>query len=462
MAKPFGSTCNLDCAYCYYLEKRELYPETRDFRMSEETLEAFVRQYIAAHPGPVVQFAWQGGEPTLLGLDFFRRVVQLQRRYAPPEKTVTNALQTNGTMLDDVWCTFLREHGFLVGISIDGPAFLHDRYRVTTDDSGTLERVLAGHDLLREHDVQHNVLCVVNRLNSQYPLEVYQFLRDRGVEWLQFIPLVEPIESQPQTDQPADSVPCQPGDPPGGPAVDGPGTDDHGTDDPAIDDPAGDPELPAPVEPPAYSWPSRTGKQESDHSAKRHSLGDAVTARSVEPEAYGRFLCAIFDEWVRNDIGSMSVQLFDQCIPAWFGGNAGLCVFTETCGRQVAIEHNGDLYACDHYVEPGYLLGNIHDTPIGELIESRQQRAFGRFKVEGLPSTCHSCDVRFVCHGGCPKNRIVETQSGEFGLNYLCDGYRRFFSHVDGYMPILARASRAGDSPRTVMRRIAARDRLAT
>jgi len=386
MTKPIGPTCNLGCEYCFYLEKDALYPDTTDFRMSETTLERYVEAYLAAQPGPEVTFVWQGGEPTLLGVDFFRRVVELQRELAPAGQQVHNALQTNGTRLDDEWCRFLARHDFLVGLSLDGPAALHDAYRVAKDGSPVFDRVLAGLTRLQTHDVAYNVLCVLNDRNSRHPLEVYRFFTALGVEWLQFIPLVEPADG-----------------PTGG--------------------------------------------------------ATPVSDRSVDPRAYGEFLCTVFDEWVRHDVGAVSVRSFDQCLLAWLpGGRPDLCVFNETCGRQPAIEHNGDVYSCDHFVEPGYRLGNVHETPLATLVDGRQQRAFGAFKRESLPADCRACSVRSVCHGGCPKDRLLEPPDGGLPRNYLCAGYRRFFGHVAPYMPYLVPVVQGRAEPEAVMARLRALD----
>jgi uncharacterized protein len=356
LVKPNGPVCNLGCTYCYYLGKTSLYPETRSFRMSEATLQAFVRQYIEGSPLSEIDFAWQGGEPTLLGLDFFRRVVELQKCYTPPEKKVRNSIQTNGTLLDDEWCQFLKERDFLVGLSMDGPQESHDRYRLDKSGGPTFARVLKGLHLLQEHEVEHNVLCVVNEFNSQHPRPLYQFFREQGVEFLQFIPLVEP-------------------------------------------------------------------------------QGDGrLSPRSVTAEAYGRFLMGVFDEWIRRDVGRMFLQLFEETLAAWSGGHQTLCVLQPTCGSAFALEHNGDVYCCDHFVSPEWKLGNLHDTSLVELAHLPQARQFGLDKRDKLPAYCRGCEFRFVCNGGCPKNRLIKTPDGEEGLNYLCAGYKRFFAHVAPFM----------------------------
>jgi uncharacterized protein len=383
MIKPRGAICNLDCAYCYFLSKERLYPGS-DFRLTDDLLEAFTRQYIQAQRVPKVTFSWQGGEPTLMGLDFFRRAVALQQRYRRPDMQVHNALQTNGTTLDDDWCCFFREHGFLIGLSLDGPRLLHDAYRTDRGGQPTFERVMAGAASLKEHGVEFNILTTVHAANAGHPLEVYRFLRDKvGAQFIQFIPIVERDNT--------------------------------------------------------------TGFQE----------GDQITERSVTARQYGDFLCAIFDEWVRRDVGRVFVQLFDVALAAWLGQRPGLCIFEETCGTAMALEHNGDLFACDHFVEPRYQLGNVGETSLGEMVGSVAQRAFGQAKRDALPRYCRECEVRFVCNGGCPKNRVLRTPDGEPGLNWLCEGYKTFFTHVDEPMQFMAAELRAGRPPANIMLRLA-------
>lgn len=379
VTKPVGPVCNLACSYCFYLGKTALFPAGERFRMSPELLDRYVRQYVEAQPGPEVPFVWQGGEPTLLGVDFFRRVVELQDRYVPDGWQCTNAFQTNGTLLDDEWARFLAEHGFLVGISLDGPAELHDAHRVDRGGRPTHATVMRGLALLREHGVDHNVLCCVNTRNASRPLEVYRFLRDEGVEWIQLIPIVE------RTD--------------GG-----------------------------------------------------------VSPHSVSAEAWGAFLVAIYDEWIRHDVGRMFVQLFEECLRMWLGAPALLCVHAETCGQGLAMEHNGDVFACDHFVDPEHRLGNIADTPLRELADLPAQRQFGLDKRDALPRTCRECDVRFACHGGCPKDRFATTTDGEPGLNVLCAGYRRFFRHADPTMRRLAELYRRGIPAETIAGELTAAD----
>ncbi len=395
MSKPIGPICNLDCEYCYYLHKEDLYPSGQGWRMGDETLEAYVAQYIDAQPAGAseITFAWQGGEPTLLGVEFFERIVALQRRYAPRGKRIVNSLQTNGVLLDEAWCRFFREHDFLIGISIDGPAELHDRYRYDKKGRGTFAAVLEGLKLLKTHQVQFNVLTVVNRHNGDHGRRVYSYLRDCGAEFIQFIPIVEPR---------------------------GVGRHAETGDAPMV---GSDP------------------------------LDGIVSSRSVRPEQFGRFLIDVFDEWSKRDIGRVFVQVFDQALSAWMGIEPSLCIFRKQCGRALAIEHNGDLYSCDHFVEPDYLLGNIRDLPIVEMANSPRQEAFARDKETSLPQYCLDCDVRFACNGGCPKNRFIETPAGEPGLNYLCKGYRKFFAHIDRLMREMVVEVKAGRPAANVMQR---------
>lgn len=426
MAKPVGPACNLECSYCYYLETADLYPETSNYAMDRDTLASFVEQYIQQTPGDVVNFAWQGGEPTLLGVDFFRDAVELQAEYAPPGVTVTNSLQTNGTRLDAEWCEFLREEEFLVGISLDGPRELHDAHRETRDGEGTFDDVFEGLRLLQDHGVEHNVLCVVGAHNAPYPLDVYRFFREAGVEYLQFIPLVEPVEG---------------GDPPD----------------------AVRPDLDDPTTVPEYGWPA-AHRPEGEHTdAQRQAVAAAaadapVSERSVGGREYGEFLCAVFDEWVRNDVGSVSVRIFDQCVRAWSGHEPDYCIFQATCGSALAVEHNGDVYACDHFVAPEHRRGNIHEESLSAMVDSPEQQAFGEAKQDRLPDYCRECAARAVCQGGCPRNRLLETPDGESGLNYLCAGYDLFFRHVSPYVTSIADAVREGGDPSRVMERVAALD----
>lgn len=390
MTKPIGPICNLDCKYCFYLEKEKLYPGTKKWQMSGEVLERYIRDYIASQPQDEVHFAWQGGEPTLLGLDFFRTVVDLQGQNAGG-KTIHNALQTNGVLIDDGWGEFLAEHGFLVGVSIDGPRELHDCYRVDKGQTPTFDRVMRGIDKLKQHRVDFNTLTVVHRRNSEHPIEVYRFLKEIGSGFIQFIPIVERKAAE---------------------------TDSNGL---------------------VLIKPSFENAAE-------------VTEWSVEPAAYGRFLSQIFDEWVKRDVGRTFVQLFDVALESWMGMDASLCVFRKTCGSALAMEHTGDLYSCDHFVYPENKLGNIMEAGLESLVDSPEQKAFGEAKLKSLPRMCRSCEVRFACNGECPKHRFLTTPDGEPGLNYLCAGYKHFFKHIDPYMQFMAQELRAGRPPANVMR----------
>lgn len=405
LAKPTGATCNLDCKYCFFLSKEMLYPDSR-FRMSDEVLEAYIKQLIESHRVPEVAIAWQGGEPTLMGLDFFRKSIEYAEKYKRPEMQITYSMQTNGTLLDDAWGAFLKENNFLMGISIDGPKDIHDTYRVNKGGAGSFDQVIRGLDVLKKHDVDFNILCTVHAANGDRPLEVYRFFRDElEAEFIQFIPIIERV--------PEDFLPI---------AEEG--------------------------------WSERPGGQRPLYIQE----GDKVTSRSVKPEQYGRFLSTIFDEWVRRDVGKVFVQIFDVALGAWYGAPPSLCVFSPTCGHALALEHNGDLYACDHYVEPDYLLGNIQETPMLELVASPKQRKFGRDKLDTLPDYCQRCEVRFVCHGGCPKNRFIDTPDGEPGLNYLCAGYKRFFNHIDGPMRTMTNLLRNNRPPAEIMQILAAEE----
>jgi len=396
MTKPIGPICNLDCKYCFYLEKENLYPSEADWRMSDETLESYIRQYIALQQVPEVTFAWQGGEPTILGVKFFERVVELQQKYADG-KRISNAFQTNGVLLDDRWGEFLAANSFLVGLSIDGPRELHDANRVDKGGRSTFDRVTRGIGVLKKHGVEFNTLTCVSRVNSYHPLEVYRFLKEAGSGFIQFIPIIERLTDQPEDDG------------------------------------------------------LRLISPDSDARAR-------VTPWSVEPDQYGKFLCGVFDEWVRKDVGRYFVQIFDVALEAWLGMNPSLCVFSETCGTAMALEHNGDLYSCDHYVYPENRLGNIIEQPLKSLVGKPQQRKFGLDKRDALPTYCKQCPVRFACNGECPKHRFLRTPDGEPGLNYLCAGYKRFFTHIDPYMRFMASELRADRAPANVMRFAAQRD----
>jgi len=396
LAKPTGAICNLDCEYCFFLSKELLYPGSR-FRMAAGLQEAYIRQLMAAHAAaPEVVVAWQGGEPTLMGLDFFRRSIEIERACARPGQRVLNTIQTNGTLLDDEWGAFLREHDFLVGISIDGPRELHDAYRVDKGGKPTFDRVIRGLDVLRRHEVDWNVLTAVHAANGDHGRRVYAFLRDElGATFIQFIPIVERVTA----------------------------------------------ERPGSAGRPLYTRD-----------------GDQVTPRSAGPRQYGRFLIEVFDDWVRRDIGTVYVQMFDTALANFHGEPGSMCVHAQTCGLQVALEHTGDVYSCDHYVEPGYLLGNIGDRNLLELIVLPRQREFGQAKRDTLTRYCLDCDVRFACNGGCPKDRFALSPYGEPGQHYLCPGYQEFFRHVREPMRAMSALLRAGRAPSEVMAAYAAAD----
>lgn len=390
MAKPTGAICNLNCSYCFFLDKEELYPGSK-FRMSDDVLETYIKQLIAAHQTPQVTVAWQGGEPTLMGLDFFRQAIAYQEKYRQPGMTFENTLQTNGTLLTDEWCEFFKENNYLIGLSIDGPKELHDANRVDKGGGSTFDKVMKGLRLLQKHGVEYNILTTVNRINSQHPLEVYRFLRDEAkTSWMQFIPVVERI---------------------------------------------------------------------NDDGRTLYQQGNQVSENSVLPEEFGQFLITIFDEWIRHDVGNIFVQTFEAAVRSWLNLPTGMCFFSPTCGMGVALEHNGDLYSCDHFVEPDYLLGNIQETSIAKLVGSDQQYQFGRDKLETLPQYCRDCDVRFACHGECPKHRFITTPDGEPGLNYLCAGYKAFFHHIDEPLKLLTKLYHNGEPATKIMDKMLAKDR---
>lgn len=439
MAKPTGARCNLDCAYCFFLRKEHLYPGSA-FRMSDEVMERYIRQTIAAHTAPEVTIAWQGGEPTLMGLDFFRRAVDIERHAMRPGMTIENTLQTNGVLLDEEWCKFLHENRFLVGLSIDGPRELHDAYRHDKAGNSVFDKVVRAARLMQEHQVEFNILCTVNAVNSEQPLAVYRFFRDElKTPYLQFIPIVERDEGRGAGDEAGRSEQCSVNSEQG--SVSG----DEG--------PAESPANPWPGcgEPGVQGWAGQTDLQTGgavpatlrsslrpSPPDPRPSTGVKITDRSVRPEQYGRFLIEIFDEWVRRDVGRMYVQFFDGVLMSYVCGRSSLCILQPTCGEGVALEHNGDVYSCDHFVEPAHLLGNIGQTPMGELVSSAKQRAFGQAKSYGLPKPCRECRYLFTCHGECPKNRVLTTPDGEPGLNWLCAGLKAFFEHTEQPMKQMA------------------------
>jgi uncharacterized protein len=390
LAKPTGAICNLDCQYCFFLAKEQLYPGSK-FRMADDLLETYIQQLLESHQTPEVTVAWQGGEPTLMGLEFFQRSIALVNQYKKPGQQVNHTLQTNGTRLDHDWGRFLKQHNFLVGLSVDGPQHLHDVYRVDQRGRGSFEQVMRGWTILKQHNVDFNILCTVNAANGDHPLEVYRFFRDElQAEFIQFIPIIERVNADGST---------------------------------------------------------------------LIQAGHQVTQRSVNPQQLGRFLIGVFDEWVRRDVGQVFVQHFDAALANWVGVQPGVCIFSQTCGNALALEHNGDLYACDHFVEPNYKLGNIQETPMIELIASDRQRQFGQAKFSTLPQYCRNCEVRFACNGGCPKNRFIATPDGEPGLNYLCAGYKAFFTHIDRPMRMMAELLRQGRYADEVMALLAKAER---
>jgi len=367
LVKPIGAVCNLDCRYCYYLSKKELYPGTASFRMPEELLASYIAQHIEACPKDTVLFSWHGGEPTVLGIEYFQTIVDLQRRHNRAGREIINGIQTNGTLVDEAWCRFFSRERFYVGLSIDGPREFHDEYRLTKSQRGTHRQVLQTYRALQRHGVSTDVLCVVNRRNVRHPTAVYRFFKELGVRYLQFLPLVQPD-------------------------------------------------------------------------------GDGVSADTASPEAYGEFLCTVFDEWIRNDIDRIGIQNFDEPLRPYRGMPHALCIFRETCGDILVLEHNGDVYECDHFVTRVHRLGNLRETPLLCFLQGERVRAFGQRKRDALPRYCRSCEVLHQCNGGCPKDRLARTPDGEKGLNYLCAGYKRFLAHCAPYLERLAHAERTGVS----------------
>lgn len=377
VAKPVGPLCNLNCDYCFYLEKQSLYGNRQNYRMTDEVLSSFISNYIESQSTPVVEFVWQGGEPTLLGLDFFRRVVELQKPYTS-QKTITNSLQTNGTLLDDEWCRFLKRYNFMVGLSLDGPREIHDRYRKNRQGNGSFEAVMQGLKRLQKHGVDYNVMASVGRETARHPLEVYRFFKKVGVEFIQFVPIIERL----------------------------PGTAEQ--------------QLGFNLAGPA--------------ALDREEPNVDVTTWTVLPEEYGDFLIAVYEDWIRNDVGTTFVMNFEWVLNAWIGNPSPVCSHAKQCGRSLVIEHNGDLYACDHYVYPQYRLGNILTDKLPDMVEASLQTGFGVSKETALPSWCRECDVLAACQGGCPKHRFIQSPQGEPGLHYLCVGYRKFFRHIRKYL----------------------------
>lgn len=404
LAKPSGATCNIDCTYCFFLSKEALYPNEKT-RMSEATLEAYIRQLLESHRTPEVTVAWQGGEPTLMRVEFFRKAVELVAKHKRPGQAVQHTFQTNGLLLDDEWCAFFKEHGFLVGLSVDGPREIHDTYRKDRRGQGTFDLVMRGWQALRRHGVDFNILCTVNAANQAHGRAVYRFFRDElHARWVQFIPVVE--RATEETIAIANR-----------------------------------------------GWSEQPGRERLLYT----QTGSLVTDRTVGGEQYGRFLVDVFEEWVRHDVGTVFVQLFDVTFEACFGRHL-LCIHAPTCGYGPALEHNGDLYSCDHFVEPRFRLGNIHETHMLKLVASPEQRRFGDDKRDTLTAQCRACEVRHLCHGGCPKDRFALSKDGEPGHNYLCPGLELFFKHTREAMAVMGRLLRQGRAPAEVMAWAAAED----
>ncbi len=391
MVKPIGPICNMNCTYCYYLDKKNLYKNTSDFKLPLDTLEMFTKHYINAQEVPGVTFVWQGGEPTLLGVDYFEKALEFQRKYVG-DMQVENNFQTNGTLLTPEWCKFFRKHDILVGVSIDGPRHIHDHYRIFKNGEPTFDKVMEGIELLKRYGVRFNTLSCVNNYNVYYPLEIYHFLKEIGSQFMQFIPIIER----------------------------------HKADDKDYD---------LDLVSPEYGFENA-----------------ALTEWSIPGEdEYGTFLNTIFDEWVRNDVGNYYVQHFDVALANWYGTMPGLCVFGKTCGDALVLEHNGDLFSCDHYVYPENFLGNIKQDSLKSLVKSEQQIKFGNKKQKDLPAQCKKCDYLFACNGGCPKNRTSITPAGETGLNHLCKSYYKFFKHVHPYMQFMSDELHSQRAPANVM-----------
>ena len=387
MLKPAGAHCNLACQYCYYLEKNHLYQNTPRHLMTDEMLEQFTREYIEAQTMPQVLFTWHGGEPLMRSIDFYKKALALQKKYAHG-KQIDNVIQTNGTLLTDEWCEFFAQNHWLVGISIDGPQEYHDHYRVTPAGKPSWEKVMQGISLLKKHRVEWNAMAVVNAYNAEHPLEFYHFFRDNGCQYLQFTPIVERLTEH--------------------------------EDGRTLASLADDREIP---------------------------LADA----SVTPQQWGNFLCTIFDDWVRHDVGKMFVEIFDCTLANWMGVLPGICAYSKECGHAGVMEHNGDVYSCDHFVFPEYKLGNIREQSLIDMLYGEKQQAFSRLKHTSLPRQCKECDMEFACHGECPKNRFEKDKYGEPGLNYLCQGYYQYYSHVAPYMDFMKRELLAQRPPANIM-----------
>ncbi len=387
MTKPVGAVCNLACDYCYYLEKAKLYEDQPRHVMSDELLERFIKEYIQSQTMPQVLFTWHGGETLMRPLSFYKKALELQKRYAGG-RTIDNCIQTNGTLLTDEWCEFFRENNFLVGISIDGPQEFHDEYRRNKAGQPSFVKVMRGINLLKKHGVEWNAMAVVNDFNADYPLDFYRFFRDElDCHYIQFAPIVERLSNR------------------------------------------------------------KDGLHLSSLKQKDGELADF----SVTPEQWGEFLCTIFDEWVRRDVGRTFIQLFDSTLANWVGEQPGVCTLAKNCGHAAVMEFNGDVYSCDHFVFPEYRLGNIYHKTLVEMMYGKEQEAFGAMKHNSLPRQCLECEFEFACHGECPKNRFVLSRDGESGLNYLCAGYHRFFEHVAPYMDFMKRELLAQRPPANVM-----------
>lgn len=387
MLKPAGAHCNLACKYCYYLEKNNLYQNSHRHLMSDEMLEQFTREYIEAQTMPQVLFTWHGGEPLMRSIDFYKKALELQKKYANG-KQIDNVIQTNGTLLTNEWCEFFAKNHWLVGISIDGPQEYHDHYRVTPDGKPSWEKVIQGISLLKKHRVEWNAMAVVNAYNAEHPLEFYHFFRDNGCQYLQFTPIVERLTEH--------------------------------EDGRTLASLADDREIP---------------------------LADA----SVTPQQWGNFLCTIFDDWVRHDVGKTFVEIFDCTLANWMGVLPGICAYSKECGHAGVMEHNGDVYSCDHFVFPEYKLGNIREQSLIDMLYGEKQQAFSRLKHTSLPRQCKECDMEFACHGECPKNRFEKDKYGEPGLNYLCQGYYQYYTHVAPYMDFMKRELLAQRPPANIM-----------
>ena len=388
MLKPAGAHCNLACKYCYYLEKNKLYPTAQRHLMSDEMLEQFTREYIEAQTMSQVLFTWHGGEPLLRSIDFYRKALSLQQKYAGGRR-IDNVIQTNGTLLTDEWCEFFAQNHWLVGISIDGPQPYHDHYRLTAAGKPSWKKVMQGIKLLKKHGVEWNAMAVVNAYNANHPLEFYRFFKENGCQFLQFTPIVERLTRH----------------------EDG------------------------------RTLASLADKDEI-------SLSEA----SVAPEQWGYFLCAIFDEWVRKDVGKIFVEIFDCTLANWMGISPGICAYSKECGHAGVMEHNGDVYSCDHFVFPEYKLGNIRDHSLIDMLYGEQQQEFSRLKHSSLPRQCKECDMEFACHGECPKNRFMKDKYGDSGLNYLCPGYYHYYQHVAPYMDYMKQELMSQRPPSNIMK----------